>query len=55
VGCPTVCVMAEKPSSHLRVVDSARNVVVAAPEDSRSAYWAKVQALRDERQRLRAG
>jgi hypothetical protein len=46
--------MAEKRSPHLRVVDS-RHAAAAAPRDSRAAYWAQVQALREEQQRLRAG
>ena len=55
VGGPTVLAMTEqRRPSHLRVVRSARAAEVV--EDStRAAYWAKVQQLRDERSRLRAG
>jgi len=49
-----VCAMAEKRSPHLRVVAPGRRSMPAAP-DSRADYWAQVQALRDEQQRLRAG
>ena len=57
---PTVCVMAEKRSSHLRVVRTpsapARTPEVArADTDPTGSYWAELQALRDERRRLRAG
>ena len=51
---PTVCDMAEKRSPHLRVVDPGR-ATGPAPQEARADYWAQVQALRDERQRLRAG
>jgi hypothetical protein len=44
----------QRRPSHLRVVRSTRTPEVV--EDStRAAYWAKVQQLRDERSRLRAG
>ena len=51
---PTVCLMTEKRTPHLRVVRPGPTEA-PAPEVSRSDYWAQVQALRDERQRLRAG
>jgi hypothetical protein len=46
--------MAEKRSSHLRVV-RAPSAPVRTPEVARADYWAELQALRDERRRLRAG
>jgi hypothetical protein len=46
--------MAEQRITHLRVVRPARSTV-PDPEASRAAYWAEVQALRDQRRRLRAG
>ena len=46
--------MIEKRTPNLRVVRPARTAA-PAPEVARSDYWAQVQALRDERQRLRAG
>jgi len=52
--------MAEKRSSHLRVVPTP-SAPERAPEASRADtgptrdYWAELQALRDERRRLRAG
>ena len=60
VGSPTVCVMAEKRPSHLRVVPTpsapARAAEVSrADTDPTVSYWAELQALRDERRRLRAG
>jgi hypothetical protein len=53
VGARTVLDMAEQRSPHLRVVRSVSPQ--AAEERSRLAYWTKVQSLRDERRRLRAG
>lgn len=52
--------MAEQRSSHLRVVrtPSAPARVPEAPRDHTdptASYWAELQALRDERRRLRAG
>ncbi|SDP49994.1 hypothetical protein SAMN04489867_2672 [Pedococcus dokdonensis] len=58
--------MAEKRSSHLRVVPSpvapARPAEAAAADTDPIAgtgttvsYWAELQALRDERRRLRTG
>ena len=52
--------MAEKRSSHLRVVRTpsapARAADVSrAGADPTVTYWAELQALRDERRRLRAG
>jgi hypothetical protein len=57
---PTVCVMAEKRSSHLRVVRTPSappmaSEVSRADTDPTRNYWAELQALRDERRRLRAG
>jgi hypothetical protein len=58
--------MAEKRSSHLRVVRT-QPAPARTPEVSRTGtdpavstgttgnYWAELQALRDERRRLRAG
>lgn len=65
VGGPSVCAMAEKRSSHLRVVRTP-SAPARTPEVSRAgtdstgsystgSYWAELQALRDERRRLRAG
>jgi hypothetical protein len=66
VGGPSVCAMSEKRPSHLRVVRT-EPAPVRAPEVSRADtdpavgtettgnYWAELQALRDERRRLRAG
>jgi hypothetical protein len=52
--------MTEKRSSHLRVVRTpsapARTPEVSrADTDPTGDYWAELQALRDERRRLRAG
>ncbi|KGN34391.1 hypothetical protein N802_12345 [Knoellia sinensis KCTC 19936] len=45
--------MSDKTGSrHLRVVRDAK---AAAAEAERVAYWARLQALRAERERLRAG
>ncbi len=60
VAGPSVCAMAEKRSSHLRVVRTpsapARTPEVSrADPDPTGSYWAELQALRDERRRLRAG
>lgn len=54
---PTVLDMAEQSTTrHLRVVRAAAPPVrTGADESDRAAYWARVQALRAERQRLRAG
>ena len=52
--------MAEKRPSHLRVLPTPSGPV-RTPEVSRAdtdptgSYWAELQALRDERRRLRAG
>jgi hypothetical protein len=46
--------MAEQPPTHLRVVRPERRNA-PSPDASRAAYWAEVQALRDQRRRLRAG
>ncbi|WP_161988612.1 hypothetical protein [Pedococcus bigeumensis] len=46
--------MAEQRTTHLRVVRPPRSAT-PTPDASRAAYWAEVQALRDQRQRLRAG
>jgi len=46
--------MAEQRTTHLRVVRPTADAS-PKPEASRADYWAQVQALRDERQRLRAG
>lgn len=55
VGGSSVVVMAEKSSArHLTVVRAARRVEDGGEAD-RAAYWARVQALRAERERLRAG
>jgi hypothetical protein len=51
---PTVCVMAEQRITHLRVVRPT-GTIPPKPQASRANYWAQVQALRNERQRLRAG
>ena len=54
VGGRTVWVMAEKRQTHLRVVRTGRtnqSHVDVARED----YWAELRAMRDERERLRAG
>jgi hypothetical protein len=57
---PSVCAMAEKRPSHLRVVRTP-SAPARTPEGSRTdsdptgSYWAELQALRDERRRLRAG
>ena len=52
--------MAEKRPSHLRVLPTpsgpARTPEVSrADTDPTGSYWAELQALRDERRRLRAG
>ena len=55
-----MCVMAEKRSSHLRVVRTP-SAPTRTPEASRADtdptmnYWAELRALRDERRRLLAG
>src|SRR5687767_12536949 len=54
VGARTVLDMAEQRTAQLRVVRSAVPSETAE-EKARRAYWAKVQSLRDERRRLRAG
>jgi hypothetical protein len=46
--------MAEKRASHLRVVRTP-STPARTPEVARADYWAELQALRDERRRLRAG
>ena len=55
-----MCVMAEKRPSHLRVVPNLpaaeRTDEASRPDiDPTEDYWAELQALRDERRRLRAG
>jgi hypothetical protein len=48
--------MAEESSvRHLRVVRPARRVEVVEGDADREAYWARLEELRAERQRLRAG
>ena len=54
VLCPTVCVMAEKRATHLRVVRTP-STPARTPDVARADYWAELQSLRDERRRLRAG
>jgi hypothetical protein len=44
----------QRRAGHLRVVREQPSSQVDA-EAARAAYWAQVQALRDERRRLRAG
>ena len=46
--------MAEQRTTHLRVVRPTGRTL-PDPDASRAAYWAEVQALRDQRRRLRAG
>ncbi|WP_460934484.1 hypothetical protein [Phycicoccus ginsengisoli] len=46
--------MAEQRSRHLRVVRAPQAPDVRDTPD-RSDYWAQVQALREQRRRLRAG
>ena len=57
VGGPTVLDMTEESTTrHLRVVRAAaRPADVGDEEPTREAYWARVRALRAERDRLRAG
>lgn len=50
----------ERTARHLRVVRAARRVDLVAGDDAaaeadREAYWTRLEALRAERQRLRAG
>ncbi|MFW5471342.1 hypothetical protein ACOCJ4_15005 [Knoellia sp. CPCC 206435] len=46
----------ESTTRHLRVVPAAaRPADVGAEEPTREAYWARVRALRAERDRVRAG
>ncbi|CAN7290581.1 hypothetical protein [Knoellia sp. LjRoot47] len=40
---------------HLRVVRAARPVEVVGDDLDREAYWARLEQLRAERERLRAG
>ena len=48
--------MAENSSvRHLRVVRAARRGEVVTAEADREAYWARLEELRAERRRLRAG
>ena len=51
---PTVCAMAEQRTTHLRVVRPTGSTAPST-DAARAAYWAEVQALRDQRRRLRAG
>ncbi|MDR6863056.1 hypothetical protein [Phycicoccus sp. 3266] len=46
--------MAQQRSRHLRVVPAPQAPDVREDRD-RSEYWAQVQALREQRRRLRAG
>lgn len=59
VGGPSVLGMADNDTvRHLRVVRADRRVEVVDDTDTdagRAAYWARLEALRAERQRLRAG
>lgn len=59
VAGPSVLSMAEQSTPrHLRVVrDPAPQLERGSDRDEpdRAAYWARLQALRDERQRLRVG
>lgn len=59
MGRPSVVGMKEqRTTGHLRVVGATTSPASTGRESAgsdRTAYWARVQALRAERQRLRAG
>ena len=56
VGSRSVCVMAEQSKvRHLRAVGTAPRAEVVGDDADREAYWARLEQLRVERQRLRAG
>lgn len=56
VGSRSVWVMAEQSKvRHLRAVATAPRAEVVGDDADREAYWARLEQLRVERQRLRAG
>lgn len=56
VGGRSVCAMAEQSKvRHLTAVGTAPRAEVLGNDADREAYWARLEQLRIERQRLRAG